>query len=74
MGSWIMAKKKNSITSIIILILVLICTTFILLDVSTNIQQEVGKEQNYVEINPEVSPDPGFETGITPEYNSGGGY
>ena len=61
MGYGSMAKKKSKLTQYVILIVVMICMGLILLDLSTNIYNEVTRNRQVEGTSVLIQPTPTFE-------------
>lgn len=61
-----MAEKKNKLTHYLILIMVIICMVFILVDLSTNIISEVASMNKAVGTSIPIQPTPTFDCYYTP--------
>ena len=60
-----MAKKKSKLTHYVILIVVLICMAFILLDVGTNVLNDISHNNQAVGTSVPSQPTPTFSPDIT---------
>jgi len=69
MGFGSMAKKKSTLTHYLILIMVLVCMGFILIDFGTNVLNDISHNEQVVETSVPSQPTPTFSPDVTLTIN-----